>query len=79
MFKASKTNTIIKKNRVEKRNFLIIFTYIISDDVMQLTSKDVFIIGLQVLKVSFDCFKAAVSLGRKCLGGGGGGGGLDFF
>ena len=78
MFKASKTNTIIKKNRVEKRNFLIIFTYIISDDVMQLTSKDVFIIGLQVLKVSFDCFKASVSLSRKCLGGGGGGG-LDFF
>ena len=32
--------------------YIIKFAYIISDDVIQLTSKDVFIIGLQVLKVT---------------------------
>ena len=38
------------------------------NDVIQLTSKDVLIIGLQILKVSFDCFKASNFRSEKAMG-----------
>ena len=39
-----------------------------SDGVIQLTSKDVFIIRLQVLKFHRDCFKASIFRLEKSLG-----------
>ena len=48
---------------------IINYAWIISDDVIQLTSKDALNIRLQVVKVSFFCLKASNFRSEKPMGG----------